>query len=177
LGPCVDDVGLDAEAAGDIGDAQFLLAAGRRVGVAVLVGGAGGAVPAGGFHVGREGDAPAAGRAAAGGQVAGVDPVVDGAGGHAGELGDLARCELAVLEQPGVRDVMVAAQVAGGDPVEGLPGAGAVPGVIQRPGQGVVIQAGADPAGELDCGRIGGAQLEGVVSTCWPVGVVEGTSS
>ena len=155
--PCVDDVGLDAEPAGDIGDAEFLLAAGCRVGVAVLVGGAGGAVAAGGFHVGREGDAPAAGRAAAGGEVAGVDPVVDGAGGHADELGDLARGELAVFEQPGVGDVVVAAQVAGGDPVEGLPGAGAVPGVVQRPGQGVVVQAGADAAGELDRGRVGGS--------------------
>ena len=65
--PCVDDVGLDAEAAGDIGDAELLFAAGRRVGVAVLVGGAGGALAAGGFDVGREGDAPAPGRAAAGG--------------------------------------------------------------------------------------------------------------
>ena len=162
--PGVDDVGLDAEPAGGIGDAELLFAAGCRVGVAVLVGGAGGAVAAGGFHVGREGDAPASGRAAAGGQVAGVDPVVDGAGGHAGEPGDLARGELAVLEQPGVGDVVVAAQVTGGDAVEGLPGAGAVPGVVQRRGQGVVVQAGADAAGELDRRRVGAAQLDGAAA-------------
>ena len=164
LCPCVDDVGLDAEPAGGIGDAELLFAAGRRVGVAVLVGRAGGAVAAGGFHRGREGDAPAPGRAAAGGEVAGVDPVVDGAGGHAGDLGDLARGELAVVEQAGVGDVVVVPQVAGGDAVEGLPGAGAVPGVVQRPGQGVVVQAGADAAGELDGGRVGAAQLDGVLA-------------
>ena len=112
--------------------------------VVVLVGGAGGAVAAGGLDFGWEGDAPAPGRATAGGQVAGVDPVVHGAGGHAGELGDLARGQLAGFEQPGIGDVVVVAQVTGGDPVEGLPGAGAVPGVVQRPGQGVVVQAGAD---------------------------------
>ena len=70
--PCVDDVGLDAEAAGDVGDAQLVLAAGRRVGVGMLVGGAAGALPAGGFYVGREGDGPASGGPAAGGEVAGL---------------------------------------------------------------------------------------------------------
>ena len=164
LGPAVDDVGFDAEAAGGIGDAELVSRRGAGIGVAVLVGRAGGALAAGGFDLGWEGDAPAPGRAAAGGQVAGVDPVVDGAGGHAGELGDLARGELAVFEQAGVGDVVVAAQVGGGDPVEGLPGAGAVPGVVQRGGQGVVVQAGADAAGELDRRRVGAAQLDGVAA-------------
>jgi hypothetical protein len=89
---------------------------------------------------------------------------VDGAGGHADELGDLARGELAGFQQPGIGDVVVAAQVASGDPVEGLPGAGAVPGVVQRPGQGVVVQAGADAAGELDRRRVGAVQLDGAAA-------------
>ena len=59
---------------------------------------------------------------------------------------------------------MVAAQVAGGDAVEGLPGAGAVPGVVERGGQGVVVAAGADAAGEFDGRGIGGAQLVGVLA-------------
>ena len=83
---------------------------------------------------GREGDGPASGGAAAGGQVSGVDPVVDGAGGDAGAPGDLAGGELAVFEQAGVGDVVVVPQVGGGDTVEGLPGAGAVPGVVERGG-------------------------------------------
>src|SRR3974390_3368334 len=99
-----------------------------------------------------------------GGDGSGVDPVVDGAGGHADPPGDLAWGELAVFEQARVGDVVVVAQVRGGDAVEGLPGAGAVPGVIQRGGQGVVVAAGADAAGELDCGGIGGAQLDGVLA-------------
>src|SRR6266568_2141506 len=106
---------------------------------------------------------PACG-AGAGVQVAGVDPVVDGAGGHAGALGDLAGAELAGFEQAGVGDVVVVAQVAGGDAVEGLPGAGAVPGIVERGGQGMVVAAGADAAGELDRGRIGAAQLDGVLA-------------
>src|SRR5438552_8706660 len=130
----------------------------------MLVGGAGGALAAGGFHAGREGDGPAPGRAAAGSQVAGVDPVVEGAGGHADPLGGLARGQLAVFQQTGVRDVVVAAQVSGGDTVEGLPGAGAVPGVVQRCGEGVVVQARADPAGELDRRRVSDAQLDGAAA-------------
>ena len=162
--PCVDDVGLDAEAARDLGDAVLVVGLWGGVGVAVLVGGAGGTVAAGGFDFGREGDGPPAGRAAAGVQVAGVDPVVDGAGGHPDPLGDLAGGELAVAEQAGVGDVVVVPQVAGGDAVEGLPGAGAVPGVVERGGQGVVVQAGTDAAGELDGGRFGAAQLDGVLA-------------
>src|SRR6266700_5664877 len=76
-------------------------ACGGGVGVAVLMGGAGGAVAAGGLDLGREGNGPPARGAAAGVQVAGVDPVVDGAGGHAGALGDLAGAELAVCRGRG----------------------------------------------------------------------------
>jgi hypothetical protein len=57
--------------------------------------------------------------------------------------------ELAVVEQAGVGDVVVVPQVAGGDAVEELPGAGAVPVLVERGGQGVVVQAGADAACEL----------------------------
>src|ERR1700745_307118 len=59
---------------------------------------------------------------------------------------------------------MAGAQVARGDPVEGLAGAGAVPGVVECPAQGVVVQAGADAAGELDRGGAGGAELAGVLA-------------
>ena len=89
---------------------------------------------------------------------------MDGAGGHAGPLGDLAGRELAVFEEAGIGDVVVVPQVGGGDAVEGLAGAGAVPGVVERGGQGVVVQDGADAAGELDRGGIGGAQLDGVLA-------------
>lgn len=52
MGPVVDDVGFDAEAGGDVGDAEFGVASGLGVDVAVLVGGAQGAVAAGGFDFG-----------------------------------------------------------------------------------------------------------------------------
>ena len=90
LGPVVDDVGLDTDAVGDVGDAELGVAAGLGVDVAVLVGGAEGAVAAGGFEFGREGDAPAVGRSTAGGQDTGVDPVVDRSDRYADPLGDLA---------------------------------------------------------------------------------------
>jgi len=60
--------------------------------------------------------------------------------------------------------VVVVAQVGGGDAVEGLPGAGAVPGIVERFGEGVVVAGRADAAGELDRGGIGGAQLDGVLA-------------
>src|SRR6266536_3019447 len=67
LGPVVDDVGFDAEAGGDVGDAVLVVGAWGGVDVGVLVGRAGGALPAGRLDLGWERDAPAAGRAAAGG--------------------------------------------------------------------------------------------------------------
>jgi len=66
---------------------------------------------------------------------------------------------------------MVAAQVAGRDPVEGLPGAGAVPGVVQRPGEGVVARPGPIrraswiAAGSVE--RSWKAFLRRVTWTCW----------
>jgi hypothetical protein len=38
FGPGVDDIGLDAETAGDVADAEFLVALGCLVNVVVLVG-------------------------------------------------------------------------------------------------------------------------------------------
>src|SRR5574342_570700 len=164
LGPVVDDVGLDAEVGGDVGDGVLVVAAGAGVDVFVLVGGAGRPVAAGGLGLGWEWYAPAAGVAAAGGQEPGGDPVVDGAGGHPDAFGHLAWGEFTVGEQAWVRDSVVVAQVGGGDRVEGLPGAGAVPGLVERCGQGGVVQAGADAAGEFDRGRVGAAQLDGVAA-------------
>jgi hypothetical protein len=91
----------------------------------VLVGGAGSTVTAGLLDVGREGDAPASGRAAAGGQVTGPDPVVHRARRYPGQLGGLPWGQLAVFEQPGVGDAVVVPQVPGCGGVEWLPGAGA----------------------------------------------------
>src|SRR6266487_4069417 len=67
LGPVVDDVGFDAEAGGDVGDAVLVVGGWGGVDVGVLVGRAGGALPAGVLDLGWERDAPAAGGAAAGG--------------------------------------------------------------------------------------------------------------
>jgi hypothetical protein len=89
---------------------------------------------------------------------------VNGAGGHADPLGDLAGGQLALGEQAGVGDVVVVAQISGGGGVEGLPGAGAVPGLVERGGQGGVVQGGADPLGECDRGGVGAAQLDGVAA-------------
>jgi hypothetical protein len=41
-----------------------------------------------------------------------------------------------MFEQPRVGDVVIVPQVAGSDAVEGLPCAGAVPGIVKRPGEG-----------------------------------------
>ena len=108
--PCVDDVGLDAEAAGDVGDAQLVLPAGRRVGVGMLVGRSRRRAP-GRRLLRRAGRGwPSVRRARGGRRGSGVDPVVDGAGGHAGPLGDLAGRELAVFEEAGIGDVVVVPQ-------------------------------------------------------------------
>jgi hypothetical protein len=50
-----------------------------------------------------------------------VDSIVDGAGGYADSVGDLAWGQLSVGEQAGVGDVVVVAQVVGGDSIEGCP--------------------------------------------------------
>src|SRR6266511_1414842 len=83
---------------------------------------------------------------------------------HADQLGDLAWGELAWGEQAGVGDVVVVAQVRGGVGVEGAPGAGGVPGLVERGGQGGVVQGRADAAGQPDGGRVGVAQLDGVLA-------------
>ncbi len=75
--------------------------------------GFGGAFAAGLFGLGREGDGPAADRAAAGGQLPGVDPGVHGGAGYADAVGYLPRGELAVGEQGGGGDVVVVAEVGG----------------------------------------------------------------
>jgi hypothetical protein len=157
LRPVVDDVGFDTEVGGDVGDAEFGGVSGLGVVVSVLVGGAGSALVAGGFDLGWEGAGPAVGGSAAGLEGAVVDPVVDGGDGHADPVGDLAWGEFSVGEQAGVGDVVVVAQVGGGDTVEGLAGAGAVSGLVERGGQGGVVQAGADAGGEGDRGGVGGA--------------------
>ncbi|MGH3831059.1 MAG: hypothetical protein ACRDRS_11525 [Pseudonocardiaceae bacterium] len=42
-----------------------------------------------------------------------------------------------------------------------MPGSGAVPGLVEHGGQGGVVQAGTDAAGEFDRHGVGGAQLPG----------------
>ena len=59
--------------------------------------------------------------------------------------------ELVVVEQAGVGNLMVFPQV-GGDAVEELLGVGVVRGVVERGGQGIVVDDGVDAAGELDDG-------------------------
>src|SRR6266566_2699736 len=84
-----------------------------------------------------------------------------------GGVGAMSVCwwgELAWGEQAGVGDVVVVAQVAGRVDVEGLAGAGGVAGGVERGGQFGVVEAGADAAGQLDRGRVGVAELDGVLA-------------
>src|SRR5215218_7059556 len=159
FGPVVDDVGLDAESGGDVGDAALVVGAWGGVDVGVLVGRAGGALLAGVLDLGWERDAPAAGGAAAGVQEAGGDPVVHGPDRHADQLGDLARSEFAVGQQAGKGDVVVVAEVRGRVDVEGASGAGGVPGLVERRSEGGVVQGRADAAGQVDRLRGGAPPL------------------
>jgi len=88
FGPVVDDVGFHAELLGDFGDGPFAALAVDSVGVVVQVCDGGGPGPAVCLDVGWEGDAPAACRAAPGGESAGGQPGVDYAGGDSEALCD-----------------------------------------------------------------------------------------
>src|SRR5664279_2718922 len=75
-GPVVDDVGLDGEPVGDLGDGQLAGPAVDADGVAVHVWADREPGPAGRLDLGWERDAPAAGGAAAAGQLAAGQPGV-----------------------------------------------------------------------------------------------------
>jgi hypothetical protein len=67
LGPVVDDVGLDSEPGGGLGDGELTGLAVVVVGVAVDVAAGGQAFVAGGLDVGSEGDGPVTAAGSAGG--------------------------------------------------------------------------------------------------------------
>jgi len=110
--PGVDAWRVDAEPGGGFGDAVLAVAAGFADDVFVLVDGAGGAFAAGGFDVWGEWDRPQSGGSAVRGEVAVVDPVLDGLDGDAGLSGGLGDGELSAGGCRGVADLVVLAEVA-----------------------------------------------------------------
>jgi hypothetical protein len=96
LDPGVDAGWFDAEQGRGFGDAVLAVAAGSGLDVFVLVEGGGGALAAGGFDVGGEGDGVVPGGSVSCGEVAVVDPVLDGLDGDAEPGGGLGGGELAV---------------------------------------------------------------------------------
>jgi hypothetical protein len=80
LDPAVDAVLAGAQAGRGFTDGVLVVVAGLGGDVVVLVAGVAGALAAGGFDLGREGDGVVAGGSAAGCEVAVGDPVPDGLG-------------------------------------------------------------------------------------------------
>src|SRR6516225_3039247 len=100
--PVVDDPGAAAQPAGGLGDADLAVGSrelGRGEGAGARgpaqVGGLLDSAAAGGLGVGIPGYAESAGGAAAGGQLTGMDPVVDDAGTAAQPPGGLGHGDLA----------------------------------------------------------------------------------
>ena len=101
----------------------------------VEVPGFGDAATAFGFDLLSPGDAQPVAGAAAGGEFAGLDPVVDGAGAAAEPVGGLSDADLAVGVGVGGGDVVGVTDPLHGLAVERCSGAGGVPGGVEQVGQ------------------------------------------
>src|SRR6516225_4192046 len=172
--PVVDDPGAAAELAGGFGDADLAAGGsgergrGERAGTGgpAQVDGLGDPGAAAGLGLGVPGDAEPAGRAAAGGQLTGVDPVVDDAGAAAQPPGGLGHGDLAGAAGIRDRDLVGVADPLDRVDVEWPAVAGAVSGGIQPGGQLVVAGSRPELSGELDGGgrgSPGGAGVDGPV--------------
>src|ERR671918_1152083 len=106
-------------------------------------------VAAGGFDLRAERDAPLVVEAAPGGKPASGDPVDDGAVADAEPAGDLGDGDLAVIEKPRLRDLVVVAQRGDRVVVERPAGTGDVAGGVEPFGNVVVGEVG-KTAGEID---------------------------
>ena len=146
--PVVNDAGAAAQAVGRFCDADLLGGGGRwrggelaGAGGPAQVGGLLDSAAAGGLGLGVPGNAESAGRAAAGGQLPGVDPVVDDAGAAAQPSGGLGDRDLAGAVGIRDRDLISVADPLDCIDVEWPAVASAVPGGIQ-PGDQLVVAGG-----------------------------------
>ena len=135
------------------------MGAGLAGDVFVLVVGAGGAFAAGGFDVWGERDRPLPGGSLACGEVAVVDPVLDGLDGDAEFRGGLGDGELCVAGCRRVADFVVLAEVARGVGVEGASAGGAVACGVERGGEAGVVHGGPELPGQVHGGRAGAEVL------------------
>ena len=147
--PVADDPGAAAELAGGLGDADLAAGGsgergrGERAGTGgpAQVDGLGDPGAAAGLGLGVPGDAEPAGRAAAGRQLSGVDPVVDDAGAAAQPPGGLSYGDLAGAVGIRDRDLVGVADLLDRIDVEWPAVASAVPGGIE-PGDQLVVAGG-----------------------------------
>src|ERR1017187_2823892 len=173
--PCVDQVvdapGAAAEPAGGLGDADLAVGSGERrsgelagAGGPARVGGLLDPAAAAGLGLGVPGDAESAGGAAAGGQLPGVDPVVDDAGAAVQLPGGLSHGDLAGAVRIRDRDLVGVADPLDRIDVEWPAVASTVPGGIE-PGDQLFVAGGRSQLfNELDGGgrgTPGGAGVDG----------------
>src|SRR6266566_3043511 len=169
--PVVDDMNAAAEPVGGFGDADLAVGSRRggrgqraRARGAAQAGGAGDQFLAAGADLVVPGDAEPAALAAAGGQLAGVDPVVDDGGAAAQPAGGLGGADLAVVVGGRGGDVAGVADPLDGLDVERAAVPGGQPGGVQLRGQLGGGRDGAEPADHLHRrGRAapGGAGVDG----------------
>src|SRR5207302_702267 len=145
-----------AELVGGFGDADLAVGGGRRrggqrarAGGAAQAGGLGDQFLAAGADLVVPGDAEPGALAAAGGQLPGVDPVVDDGGAAAQQAGGLGGADLAVGVAGRGGDVVGMADPLHGLDVERAAVPGGQPGGVQQAGQLGGGRDGAEPADHL----------------------------